>query len=487
MHKYLNNVLLLTCILFPQTNIAQDKSITLEDVLAKVESTYDYENIRYDSLLNLTNHLIFDTNVLPKIDLSSKMPNYEKSISMVSQYDGSYNYKSRTYATSELVFNVKQLIPMTGGTLSFTSGLNRLDNLTNSNNKTYGYYYNIGNFSYKQSLFAFNEYKWTKRQDEISKTIENVQYYQNIESIKLKIIQSFFNLLLEQRKIELTQQNLELSSRIYNKALLLLDHHRITSTDLIDAKIEYLKEKSTNNSLAYNKALNDFNTLLNLSSMERKVVFNDTIETYEYVDFNMGKVLQRAIEFNYSLIKNQKELYQFIEIKKAIAGIKPKIQLELGFGYNSQFEKFEDAYDDKINSKLISLTLSVPIYNGGLNRYKKKIAVIKLDKLRAEYQTDIKQAWNTYLDDLANMKFIIAEMNRYKITLKLIKQQIAIIELKIEKGRLDIEQYLRIKTEYTKCFVEYYHMLSKYYSYIYKYRSLALYDISTNKEVVDFN
>ena len=74
MHKYLNNVLLLTCILFPQTNIAQDKSITLEDVLAKVESTYDYENIRYDSLLNLTNHLIFDTNVLPKIDLSSKMP-----------------------------------------------------------------------------------------------------------------------------------------------------------------------------------------------------------------------------------------------------------------------------------------------------------------------------------------------------------------------------------------------------------------------------
>lgn len=71
--------------------------------------------------------------------------------------------------------------------------------------------------------------------------------------------------------------------------------------------------------------------------------------------------------------------------------------------------------------------------------------------------------------------------------MKLIKQQIAIIELKIEKGRLDIEQYLRIKTEYTKCFVEYYHMLSKYYSYIYKYRSLALYDISTNKEVVDFN
>lgn len=42
---------------------------------------------------------------------------------MVSQNDGSYVYRSRTYANSELSLGIRQLVPFTGGWLTFKSRL----------------------------------------------------------------------------------------------------------------------------------------------------------------------------------------------------------------------------------------------------------------------------------------------------------------------------------------------------------------------------
>ena len=128
------------------------------------------------------------------IQLTMKLPEYDKSISLVSQYDGSYKYRSRTYATSSLSIVASQLIPLTGGTLKYSIGLNRLDNLTNDDN-THAYYLNLGRLSYSQNLFAFNAYKWAKRQDHQEQIVEEISNRQEREKARYEMVDAFFDLL----------------------------------------------------------------------------------------------------------------------------------------------------------------------------------------------------------------------------------------------------------------------------------------------------
>ena len=142
--------------------LAQDVYYSLEEALSRIEYTSEYvQEMREASIMQLA-HNVFHSQVLPQISIQASVPSYEKSISMVSQYDGSYVYRSRTYANSELSLSIKQLVPFTGGWLTFKSSLSRLDNLNNIA-KTYSYYYNIGKISYKQTIGGYNEYKWLKR------------------------------------------------------------------------------------------------------------------------------------------------------------------------------------------------------------------------------------------------------------------------------------------------------------------------------------
>nr|WP_298560601.1 hypothetical protein [uncultured Prevotella sp.] len=162
--------------------LAQDVYYTLGEALSRVENTSEYlQEMRETSIKQLT-HKTFHSQVLPQISLHASVPSYEKSISMVSQNDGSYVYRSRTYANSELSLGIRQLVPFTGGWLTFKSSLSRLDNLNNTA-KTYAYYYNIGKISYKQTIGGYNEYKWLKRKDEADKVLENIQHRQNIEKM----------------------------------------------------------------------------------------------------------------------------------------------------------------------------------------------------------------------------------------------------------------------------------------------------------------
>ena len=96
---------------------AQNRSFTLQEALGLVQETHGYRLAVKDSLANDLRHKVFKGSIKPNIQLTMKLPEYDKSISLVSQYDGSYKYRSRTYATSSLNVDASQLIPLTGRAL----------------------------------------------------------------------------------------------------------------------------------------------------------------------------------------------------------------------------------------------------------------------------------------------------------------------------------------------------------------------------------
>lgn len=462
---------------------AQERSFTLQEALCLVQDTHGYKQLVKDSMINDLRHKIFKGGIKPNIQLTMKLPEYDKSISLVSQYDGSYKYRSRTYATSSLSIDASQLIPLTGGTLRYSIGLNRLDNLTNDD-KTHAYYFNLVRLSYSQNLLVFNAYKWAKRQDHQEQIVERISNRQEREKAKYEIVDAFFDLLIQQQSREVNRRNLILSRYIYEKSKALACDRRISGSDYLDAEIEYMRDSIYNNETDINAAKTRLEILLRLSPEESPhVIFADSLKVFHHLDFNTSEVLSRCLKYGYDENYNLKEILQNIEIKKAKAEISPLVKLELGGGYNTQFESFGHALDDRLSSRSISLSVSIPLYNGGTSKNKYRISQIQMQKLNEQREYDKLVAAVDIVRDLSNINVVIESINNYRETLNLLTTQMENVKLSMDYGRINMEQYIRLKSQYSQSYMTYLTLIKSYYIYIYKYRYLALFDIESNEEL----
>lgn len=481
MAKSLQLIFILLFLCF--TTKAQEKSFTLQEALYLVQGTHRYKQSVKDSLINDLKHKMFKGGIKPAIQLTMKLPEYDKSISLVSQYDGSYKYRSRTYATSSLSIDASQFIPLTGGILRYSFGLNRLDNLTN-HDKTHAYYLNLGRLSYSQNLFTFNAYKWTKRQDYQEQIVEGISNRQEREKARYDIVDAFFDLLIQQQSEEVNRRNLMLSRYVYEKSKALSCDGRISGSDYLDAEIEYMRDSIYNNETDINAAKNRLGILLRLPPEESPhVIFADSLKVFHHLDFNISDILSRCLKYGYDENYNLKEIQKNIEIKKAKAEFSPLVKLDLGGGYNTQFESFGHALDDPLASRNILLSVSIPLYNGGTSKNKYRISQIQMQKLNEQREYDKSVAAVDIVRDLYNINIIIESINNHRETLSLLNKQMVNVKLGMDYGRINMERYIRLKSQYSQSYMTYLTLIKSYYIYIYKYRYLALFDIESNEEL----
>ena len=155
----------------------------------------------------------------------------------------------------------------------------------------------------------------------------------------------------------------------------------------------------------------------------------------------------------------------------------------MGGGYNTQFESFGHALDDRLARRSISLSVSIPLYNGGTLKNKYRISQIQMQKLKEQREYDKAVATVDIVRDLYNINIIIESINNYRATLRLLNTQMTNVKLAMDYGRINMEQYIRLKSQYSQSYMTYLALIKSYYICIYKYRYLALFDIESNEEL----
>ena len=155
----------------------------------------------------------------------------------------------------------------------------------------------------------------------------------------------------------------------------------------------------------------------------------------------------------------------------------------MGGGYNTQFDSFGHALDDRLASRNISLSVSIPLYNGGVSKNKYRISKIQMQKLNEQREYDKSVAAVDIVRDLSNINIIIESINNYRETLNLLTTQMDNVRLSMDYGRINMEQYIRLKSQYSQSYMTYLTLIKSYYIYIYKYRYLALFDIESDEEL----
>ena len=245
-------VLLIILMLSKHEPFAQRVYLTLDQAIELSQNSTSYELLQADSLINYYNDRLFKIKTLPKIDLNATLPNLNNSISPITLTDGSEKYVDRFYSSANVGLSVSQLVPFTGGTLSLSSTLDRLDNFNPERSLSYNL--NLINFTYSQKITGYNQYKWEKKLHKIQKTIDNIQLIQNREYIKEDVVNLFFSLYIEQCRLELNEFMLEFAKYVYERAVKLYEAHQISEENLLETEIEYHRAQNNNNDMAISMA-----------------------------------------------------------------------------------------------------------------------------------------------------------------------------------------------------------------------------------------
>ena len=290
-------------------------------------------------------------------------------------------------------------------------------------------------------------------------------------------------MLCAQKRIELIQQNYDLAKFVYNRAESLYQQNRISKANLIEVEVDLLKEKNAiQNRKALQDAQNNLTLLLNDSS-NLIVAFSENDFPSFFQSFDKEKILENVLKYNVDLVKKSESLSQQMIVQKQKSTMSPSVEIEVGGGINSQFQNFTDAYKDKLESSLISLSISMPIYDGKISSFKLKMEKLRMELLDDKYKASKERYIQSIMSELAYISQLAGIISNQRKTLDLLKQEKMLVKQQVNIGRINSDQYLRIKSSELKANNEYFAYIQEFYLLIFKYRYLALYDILRDKDL----
>ena len=75
------------------------------------------------------------------------------------------------------------------------------------------------------------------------------------------------------------------------------------------------------------------------------------------------------------------------------------------------------------------------------------------------------------------MDYLASAIKNYSRIINLLYEELDMIKMQVDQGRLNFEQYIRLKASLEQINTEYYSFIKEYYLLVYKYRYVALYDV----------
>lgn len=450
-------------------SIAQEQSSEADAArFALTASKWRYQSYRAD--------------LFPSFSLSGNAPNYNKSISSYRKDDGSFTFSSSKQSQAEASVSLEQNILPTGGTVSLSSGINRLGIFKGEN--TYSWQSTPMVIEYNQPLFQFNRLKWRNKTEPLQLRIAKKEFVQNMENIAQSVSRGFFDVYLAKINLENAKFNVTRNDSIYQISKGRYEVGTIAENDLLQSKLRYKNAQSALSTakIEYDRALNDFKIQLGYST---DVDFNlNPPKDLPKVPVNIEKAKQLALNNNseslgYEL--NEVEAKQTLEQAKSDAGFSANVRAN--YGLNRTASEFDMLYDDLKNRQFLSVGFDIPIFNWGKQRaqvnaarnQQKQVAnSIKVQRRRFVQEIDYTVSKFTQLrqqallaaqsDTIAQRRYQVAQ-NRYKI------------------GKIEITDVFNAQRDKDSSRQSYVRALRDFWTGLYNLRELTLYDFRDGNSI----
>lgn len=415
----------------------------------------------------------------PQLGFSATLPSINRSITALTLGSGT-SYITTSYMTNRVGVNLNQIISQTGGNVTISSGLQRLDEF-GTNARGTNYLSTPINISFDQPLFRLNPYKWDKKEAEINYNASKKQFVEDRESIAFESVNNFFDLYISKINLEESIRNSAYLDSLAINAEGRFSVGRISETELLQIQLSAKNAKGT---VARNK-LNVQNKIENL---------RDFLGIQTEVDFDLKTPLpltiftvdkEKALEY---ALKNRSITEDFRlrllnaerQVEMAEKNNGPNLRLSGSFGLSQTSDRLSGAYQGLLDQEQLSLTLDVPIADFGRAKAQREIAKSNLELTQLQLRQDKVTFEREILVNVEQFKLKRDQLKLAEESLEIARKRIDIAKKRFKIGKIDVTNLNIAIQEELGAQQSYYATLWDLWRAHYTIRNLTLYDFEND-------
>ena len=239
------------------------------------------------------------------------------------------------------------------------------------------------------------------------------------------------------------QKNLNFYERKVQEAEILFQANRITKTDLLDFQNELISAESL--LLDYDRQIDNLmlqvNKLLDMELEDENVDFNRVIEIPD--ELVAKKLFSELMNSSYGQYLTYIEQTYMPELEMNKKDLKPSVDLTYSL---SDSDKFSNSVDHRRSSSL-SLTLSVPIYDGFKDENNFDIEKYEYQKKLLNHKDLKKDLLNTYLESWNNYNFYLQKIENQNAIIETLKLKLKGDEILYKSQKISVTRLIETQND----------------------------------------
>jgi len=455
------------------TSLAKDRSI--QALIAKQQFRVSY--LTYKD---------FRKSYLPQLIASGTMPDYQRSIQLYLNPDGTKSYIPQQYINYLGNIRLNQEIGFSGGSISLNTGLQRTDNLVNPISTSY--LSTPVNIQYTQPIFVGNPYKWNRKIQPLQYDQAKRKYLEAIEDINITTTNYFFAVLEAQVQKKIAETNYRNYDTLYKITQGRFQLGKIPQNQLLLYELSLLKAKLSTEDAMF--ALSDaqfvLRSFLRLPESDSIVILPPvnisffTVNPFKAIDEAFANT-SPADDFKLQLMKADMNVY--------LAKMSGRFDADLTaiLGYNQTASNLTDVYKGFQDLEEVTLHINLPIVDWGVARGKIKISEYNRDIVKNQVEQGIIDFRQSIYRNV--MKFNM-QQNQLQIAAKadtVAKKSYQITQDRYMIGKIsDFQELYTAQTEADNSENAFFTALQSYWQQYYNMRKSTLFDFE-NKTLLQFN
>ncbi|WP_079243033.1 TolC family protein [Chryseobacterium indologenes] len=364
-------------------NLYCQNTVDIDFFLNNIGNSYSYKINANDYKIKKIQNGLFRKSLLPKVTLTSSIP-YQRAISDVTQPDGTIKFIERNYLNPNIGLNTTQFLPFTGGTISLSNSINYSRDF---NNNYTNFSSNWVNLSYQQSINGYNDYKWEKKINTLTKKKDSIEYYKNVIRLKYDIAKSYIDAETSQLKSHLLQENMNKVKFMLNEINEKYKHGRAIKTDVeqTELTLEQLKGYLEANKIERQNSLSQLKRTANIEIQDSIL-----LEGVEEIEFTINKeeLIKIMEENGYNIEWKIKELEAEANLDRIKKEGSMSLNLQLGLGLNSSANEISQLFNTPRQTQFVTLGVKVPILDWGASKDKTNIAFVEKENLKYKIEEE---------------------------------------------------------------------------------------------------
>jgi len=355
-------------VLLSMTLLAQ-RVLTLEDAISiAMGGSYTIKSAEQTLVSSQKNLEAIKMGLRSSVNLQFDLPRYNRTLS--SQFNpsiGNEQFFEVGNTTVEGRLSINQPILFTNGTVSINGSLFGRNQFGELYGTTRDYFSNVS-ISLHQPLFVFNSQKGNLERAEINLEKTQRNYTQAERDLVYNVTAAFFNLYKAKKNVEITEEKVKQTEISYNTAVNKSKAGLIAEVEMLQLEVDLAisRNELLNVQQMYEEAKNEFKLLIGLN-------INEPIDVKAQIEYTPVKVDEKVVIEN--ALKNRPDVLNAesdlilskLDIDETDSRNTIRADISANYGINKNDNKFDNIFSNFADSRSVTMTVSIPIWDWGKN------------------------------------------------------------------------------------------------------------------------